>query len=243
MTLPMRLQKFLAECGVASRRKAETLIADGRVQVNGAVATLGGSVDPGRDRVTVDGREIAHGEPRVYVILNKPPGVITSVTDTHGRRTVMDCVKGLDARVFPVGRLDRDVEGALLLTNDGDLAYRLTHPKYAIDKVYLVHVRGAVTENALAALREGVELDDGFAKPVEAELLRQDKHGSLLKLVLREGRKREVKRLCDHVGHKVRKLRRLSVGNVHCKGLSSGEWRRLNERELSALRALAGLDP
>lgn len=238
----VRLQKFLAECGVASRRQSEVMISEGRVRVNGAVAGVGDKVDPGKDAVTVDGSPIGVDN-KVYLVLNKPRGVITSATDPQGRRTVLDCVTGVDARVFPVGRLDRDVEGVLLLTNDGELAYRLTHPKYQVDKVYKAWVHGRFNAAAARAMQEGVELEDGLATAAKVDVLRQRKDATLVRLVMREGRKREVKRLCEAAGYPVRSLIRTAIGNVTAQGLQPGEWRYLKERELADLRRITGLEP
>ena len=236
----IRLQKYLAQCGVASRRHAERLIAHGRVTVNGEAAQLGDSVDPSLDSVAVDGDPI-RPDRHVYILLNKPRGVITSVKDTHRRRTVIDCLSGINERVFPVGRLDMDVEGALILTNDGELAYRLMHPKHQIDRVYLAWVVGSMTPAEASRLSKGVALDDGPTAPAEVVVRRTTKDATLVQLTLREGRKREVKRLCTAVGHPVRELRRTAVGNVRIRGLAPGEWRHLRPTELEGLRKLAGL--
>jgi pseudouridine synthase len=238
----MRLQKYLAQCGVASRRQAEKLIEAGRVQVNGEIAALGSSVEPEQDEVLFDGENVAT-DSSVYLLMNKPLDVVTSVTDDRDRKTVIDCIQGIDARVFPVGRLDLDVEGALLLTNDGELAYRMTHPKFQIDKVYLVWVRGSITPELLQRLEKGVELEDGMARAAKAELVRRGKSGTLIHLVMREGRKREVKRLCKKVGHPVQSLKRISIANLRVKGLKPGEWRHLRDDELRDLRKLTGLTP
>lgn len=237
----VRLQKHLAECGIASRRAAERLIQDGRVELNGKTAQIGDTVEPGCDHVSVDGKPV---EPRrkTCVALNKPRGVISSVTDTHGRRTVIDCVTGVKTRVFPVGRLDMDVEGALLLTNDGDLAYRLTHPKFQVDKVYLAWVQGIVNPETAVRLEKGVILDDGVARPAEVVILHSGKWTTLLRITMREGRKREIKRMCEAVRHPVNELQRISVAGVGVKGLRPGEWRYLNESEVKALHKLVA-DP
>ncbi len=236
----VRLQKYLAECGVASRRASETLISEGRVRVNGAVATLGQSVDPATDRVAVDGRELGTDD-KVYIVLNKPRNVVTTAKDTHGRRTVLDCVQSSDARLFPVGRLDFDVEGVLLLTNDGELAYRLIHPKFRIEKEYLAWVRGRMEAAAAAQLEQGVELEDGLTAPAKVGVLETRSGNSLVRLIIHEGRKREVKRMCDAVGHPVQTLRRITFAGIECNGLRPGEWRNLTEREITGLMVLVGL--
>ncbi|MBI4558028.1 MAG: rRNA pseudouridine synthase [Candidatus Hydrogenedentes bacterium] len=236
----IRLQKFLAECGLASRRTAEQLVASGRVTVNGKTAQLGDSIDPTSDQVLFDGKPVS-SEKKVYILLNKPPGVISSVRDTHHRKTVLDCLTGVHARVFPVGRLDLDVEGALLLTNDGELAYRLTHPRYQVDKVYLARVKGAMSPETAMRLEKGVVLEDGATAPAKARILNRGARDTLIQLTLREGRKREVKRMCESVGHPVWELRRVAIANVRVKGLKPGEWRRLSDSEVLKLRQLTGL--
>jgi len=236
----LRLQKYLAACGIASRRKAEELIEQGRVSVNGQVAHVGESVDPSVDVVEFDGVAVT-AERKVYIILNKPEGVVTTAKDTHRRKTVMDCLEGVNARVFPVGRLDLDVEGALLLTNDGELSNRLMHPRYEIQKVYMAWVRGRVTQEDAARLRRGIELDDGMTAPAGIDILERQPDRTLVRLCLHEGRKREVKRMLDAVGHRVISLRRVSVAGIDAQGLRVGEWRYLGKQEISQLMRLAGL--
>lgn len=236
----VRLQKLLAECGIASRRGCEQLIRDGKVQVNGEVAQLGQQVLPGEDRIEVDGKPVDFDE-KIYLVLNKPASVITTVKDTHGRKTVMNCIGGIDARVFPVGRLDSDVEGVLLFTNDGELAFRLTHPKYQVHKTYLAWVRGLVQPEAIRRLQQGVLLDDGMTAPAQATVLQANAKVSLIKLVLHEGRKREVKRMCAAVGHPVKNLHRVAFANIRAKGLRPGEWRNLSREEVAGLYRCVGL--
>lgn len=236
----MRLQKFLAECGVASRREAENHVAAGRVAVNGVTAKLGDKVNPDEDEVTLDGRKVERDE-KVYIVLHKPKGVVTSVKDTHNRKTVLDCVPGVRARIFPVGRLDLDVSGTLILTNDGELAFRLTHPKYQVDKTYLVKVRGTVTPEEADELRSGVTLEDGRTAPAAISVLKTNTNASLIRLMIHEGRKRIVKRMCAAIGHPVLELRRLSVGSLSAEELVPGEWRHLHAHELAELRRLTGL--
>lgn len=238
---PVRLQKYLAECGVASRRACEKLIQEGRVSVNGAPAQVGQQVQPGSDLVAVDGAPVASDD-KLYVVFNKPANVITTLKDTHGRRTVADCMDGLAARVFPVGRLDRDVEGVLLFTNDGELAFRLIHPRFQVDKVYLAWVRGTVQPEALRRLRKGVNLEDGMTAPAQAQIISVENDVTLLKLTIHEGRKREVKRMCAAVGHPIESLRRISFAGIDAAGLRPGEWRYLNVEEVFRLRAQVALD-
>ena len=234
----MRLQQYMAACGVASRRASERFIQDGRVEVNGQPAKLGQCVDPAVDRVTLDGQPVA-AEQKVYILLNKPRGVITTAQDTHKRKTVLDCIAGAGARIFPVGRLDMDVEGALLLTNDGDLAYQLTHPKYEIEKVYHVWVSGAVHDETLQRLTRGVALEDGVTAPAKAEVLSSNNQATLLQLTLHEGRKREVKRMCAAVGHRVLELKRVAFGPLTVQGLNPGEWRKLTGSEVETLHRIS----
>lgn len=236
----MRLQKYLAECGVASRRASERLIEAGRVNVNGAVATIGQSVNPHADHITVDEHPVAQDE-KVYIVLNKPKDVITTAKDTFGRKTVLHCVAGVKTRVFPVGRLDKDVEGVLLMTNDGELSHRLMHPSYQVDKVYLAWVRGKMRPETAIRMEKGVLLEDGPTAATKAVILGQGVHTTQVRLTLREGRKREVKRLCAAVGHPVRQLQRVSFGGIRAKGLRPGEWRYLTATEVSRLYHKVGL--
>jgi 23S rRNA pseudouridine2605 synthase len=225
----MRLNAYLARAGVASRRGAEELIRAGRVRVNGEIAGLATFVESG-DRVELDGRPLEL-EPLAYVLLHKPAGVVTTASDPHGRPTVVDLV-GVPQRVVPVGRLDADTTGALLLTNDGPLAHRLMHPRYQVDKVYEVEVEGEPGDEPLRRLAEGVELDDGPTAPADVRRLGP----SQLELTLHEGRKHQVKRMCEAVGHPVRRLHRREYAGLTLAGVGSGEWRELTEEELAALR-------
>jgi 23S rRNA pseudouridine2605 synthase len=234
----VRLQKYLAECGIASRRAAERLIEEGRVTVNGTPAEVGCSIDPSRDAVSVDGAAVVRDD-KVYVLLNKPANVVSTAKDTHGRKTVLHLLKGVSARVFPVGRLDMDVEGVLLLTNDGELANRLLHPKYGVEKVYRVVVYGKVEDTTARKLERGIALEDGTTAPARVCVLRADERETLLKLTLREGRKREVKRMFAAVRHQVKSLRRVSFANIEARNLRLGEWRYLEPHEVLALRKLA----
>jgi pseudouridine synthase len=225
----MRLNAFLARAGVASRRGADELIRAGRVRVNGEVAGLATSVEEA-DRVELDGRLLAL-EPLAYVLLHKPAGVVTTASDPHGRPTVVELVD-LPQRVVPVGRLDADTTGALLLTNDGPLAHRLAHPRYGVDKVYEVEVDGEPGVEALRRLAAGVELDDGATAPAGARRLGP----SRLELTLHEGRKHQVKRMCEAVGHPVIRLHRRGYAGLTLEGLEPGAWRELTAAEVAALR-------
>lgn len=238
----IRLQKALAEAGIASRRAAEQMIRAGRVSVNGSIVTeLGCKVDPVRDRLAVDGRPVEPRPALVYFMLNKPAGVITTAKDTHGRPTVLELMPASVPRVFPVGRLDADTEGLLLLTNDGELANLLLHPRHHVPKTYVAEVRGSPSAAAVERLRAGVLLDDGWTAPAEVRVLRSDPGRSVLELVLREGRKRQVRRMLAQVGHPVEHLRRIAFGPLTLGDLPSGKVRSLLAREVEALRQAAGL--
>ena len=234
-----RLQKVLAIRGWGSRRVCEELIAAGRVTVNGEVAVLGRRVDPEQDRVEVDGVPIGTRPGLVYYLLNKPTGVVTTAADTHGRPTVVELVPS-EPRVYPVGRLDANTEGLLLLTNDGDLAQRLTHPSHGVEKEYLVDVDGGrVSQGALRTLREGVELDDGITAPATVS---QPEPG-VLRITIHEGRNRQVRRMCEAVGHPVRRLVRVRIGTLTDRRLRPGEWRELTGEELRRLVESMGERP
>jgi 23S rRNA pseudouridine2605 synthase len=225
-----RLQKVLAKRGYGSRRVCEDLIAAGRVRVNGEVAALGRRIDTEADEVTVDENYVGVQAGLVHYLLNKPVGVVSTAKDTHGRRTVTELVPD-EPRVYPVGRLDRETEGLILLTNDGELANRLTHPRYGIEKEYLAEVQGLLSPSELRRLREGVELDDGMTAPAKAS---QPSHG-VLRLTIHEGRNRQVRRMCDAVGHPVLRLVRVRIGPISDRALKPGEWRPLPADELKAL--------
>jgi 23S rRNA pseudouridine2605 synthase len=227
----MRLNAYLARTGVASRRGADELIKTGRVRVNGVRGELNTFVEEG-DVVDLDGRLLAPQE-LAYVLLHKPPGVVTTARDPHGRPTVVGLVQH-EARVVPVGRLDADTTGALLLTNDGELAHRLAHPRYEVDKVYEAEVEGTPSDEALASLAGGVELDDGRTAPGRIRRLAP----SRVELVIHEGRKHQVKRMLEAVGHPVRRLHRSRYAGLTLEGLEPGAWRELTGNELAALREL-----
>ena len=233
-----RLQKVLARTGLGSRRVCEELVADGRVTVNGEVAELGRRVDPEVDHVEVDGVPISVREGLVYYVLNKPAGVVATAADPQGRRTVVELVPP-EPRVFPVGRLDADTEGLLLLTNDGDLTHRLTHPSFGVEKEYLALVDGTPTPADLRRLREGVELDDGVTAPAKASL----QPPNVLTLVIHEGRNRQVRRMCDAIGHPVQRLVRVRIGPIADRRLPPGEWRELSPDEVRALETAAARGP
>lgn len=226
----MRLQKVLAQAGLGSRRTCDELISAGRVRVNGVTARPGHRVDPEVDRVEVDGAPVGVREGLVHLLLNKPPGVITTADDPQGRPTVLGLVPP-EPRVFPVGRLDADTEGLLLLTNDGDLAHRLTHPSFGIEKEYLAEVEGSPARGVLRRLREGVDLSDGPTAPAKVTLLGE----RTLRLTIHEGRNRQVRRMCEAVGHPVVRLVRTRIGPLADRTLRPAEWRGLTQDEVRAL--------
>jgi 23S rRNA pseudouridine2605 synthase len=234
-----RIQKVMAAAGIASRRACEQLIVEGRVTVNGQVADLGDKVDPTTDVLHLDGERIVVDPQLVYVLLNKPRGVVTTADDPQGRPTVVDLVN-LPQRLFPVGRLDQDTEGLLLLTNDGALAHALTHPSYEVERVYVALVPGPVRKKVLAGLRAGIELEDGFAQPKRVQLLEEERSKALLEIVMTEGRKREVRRMLAAHGLTVLRLARVSFGGVELGDLRQGKWRFLTGAEVAMLHAAVG---
>ncbi|TMK87552.1 MAG: rRNA pseudouridine synthase [Actinobacteria bacterium] len=235
MTEGERLQKVLARAGYGSRRACEELIEHGRVTVDGEVAALGRRVDARNQRVAVDGIAVSASPDLVYYLLNKPAGVVTTASDTHGRPTVVELVPS-EPRVFPVGRLDADTEGLLLLTNDGDLAHRLTHPSFGIAKEYLAEVEGEPSAADLRRLRRGVELDDGMTAPAGVSVVAP----RALRITIHEGRNRQIRRMCDAVGHPVVRLVRTRIGPIVERTLRPGEWRALSAAEIRGLQAAAG---
>lgn len=235
--VPMRLQKYLARAGAASRRGSEDLMTAGRVTVNGVVVTeLGSRVDPGADVVAVDGEVVRLGDGPVYLALNKPAGYVTTMRDPHGRPTVADLFPSdAPAGLFPVGRLDQDTEGLLLLTTDGDLAQVLMHPRHHVAKTYRATVAGVPDEEDLCRLRQGVQLDDGMTAPAEARLVERSRGSAVVELVIREGRKRQVRRMLSAVGHPVNRLERVRFGGVELGGLARGRTRALTDAEIADL--------
>jgi 23S rRNA pseudouridine2605 synthase len=234
-----RLQKILSGMGVASRRRAEELILEGKVTVNGKVATLGMKADPLKDYVKVDGKLIAGPKKeiqKVYLIFNKPRGVVTTLHDPEGRPTVKDFLKGVKYRVFPVGRLDYDSEGLLLLTNDGDFAHAVLHPSKKIPKTYLVKVKGILEEGEIDKLRKGVKLDDGITSPAKVRKIRKTENNSWLEITIHEGRKRQIRRMLERIGHPVLKLTRIRINGLTLGDLKPGEFRPLTDVELQFIK-------
>lgn len=242
MAEAIRINKYLSQCGIASRRAAEELIDQGRVKINGEVLDRQGvRVDAEADVVEVDGTQVKPVPHNVYVLLNKPVEVVTTLDDPQKRPTVKHLVKDVVARVYPVGRLDYDTEGALLLTNDGELAHRLTHPKWQVEKVYEARVSGRFLEAQARMIEEGIKLEDGAIGRAKVDVVEATPKQSLLKLTLTEGRKREVRQLCKAAGHPVQELRRVSFGGIVLGGLKPGQWRMLTSEEIRQLRGLVEL--
>ena len=235
-----RLQKLIAACGLASRREAERWIESGRVAVDGRVATLGDKADPAVEVVTVDGRPIGKTEQRLTLLLNKPVGYVTTMSDPQGRPVVSDLLTDVPERVVPVGRLDLTTEGLLLMTNDGELAQQLAHPRYHVEKTYLARVHGLVDAAALEKLATGVQLEDGLTAPARVRLVRTTRTNSWLELTLHEGRNRQVRRMCEALGFPVSRLKRIAYAFLREGDLKPGQYRRLSPREVQRLKSLGG---
>lgn len=234
----VRLQKHLSTCGIASRRKAEEMIQEGRVRVNGRVAALGDKVDPVRDKVTVGGRRVVSVKEKVYIMLNKPRGFVTTLSDERDRKCVAHLVEDVGVRVFPVGRLDRNSEGLLIMTNDGELANKLTHPSSHVNKTYRVTVAGAVDEEKVVKLATGVMLDDRPTLPCDVFVAERKSDRTVLIFTIHEGRNRQIRRMCEAVGLEVLRLKRTEIAGVKLGMLPQGKWRPLNEREMRHLTGI-----
>lgn len=238
-----RLQKILARAGVASRRRAEELILAGWVKINGEVVKeLGVKADPERDRIEVNGKRIRVEEKKVYILLYKPRGYVTTARDPQGRPTVLDLISDIKTRIFPVGRLDYDTEGLLLLTNDGQLTFALTHPSRKVPKTYLALVQGVPTEAKLQELRQGVPLEDGQTAPAQVRLAGKEGRRAWLEITIHEGRNRQVRRMCEYIGHPVIHLKRTGLAFLNLKGLHKGKYRHLTHEEIKKLKQLTGIE-
>lgn len=231
-----RLNKYLADCGVGSRRECDKLIADGCVKINGKIASLGANVEE-NDSVSVNGRRVTPKTKNYYIMLHKPKGCVTTVKDDLGRKTVMDFVD-IKARLFPVGRLDYDTEGLLILTNDGDVANKLTHPKNNVEKVYVARLSGSLTEAERQTLERGVEIDGRKTMPAKVKILAKDEHHTRVEVTITEGRNRQVKKMFESVGKEVEFLKRIVEGELRLGGLQRGKYRFLNDREIEYLKGL-----
>jgi len=238
--MQIRLNKFLAQAGVASRREVDNMIAEGRIKVNGQVVQgLGYKIDDEKDRVEVEGRRVEREEGLIYLMLNKPPGYLVTLKDNFQRPTILQLLPSLSKRVFPVGRLDYDSSGLLLMMNDGELAYRLTHPRFKVPKAYLIKVRGEPDPSKLSRLEKGIYLDGKKTAPAKIAKIRSDPKKSLFKIEIYEGRKREVKRMFQAIGHKVLQLQRISFGGLRLGSLKAGKWRYLTRKEIDTLKKQA----
>ncbi len=234
----VRLQKHLAECGIASRRKSEELIEMGKVKVNGHIATLGTKVDPKRDKITVRGKTVVANTTKMYIMLHKPRGFVTTASDEKGRKCVTDLVKDVPVRLFPVGRLDMNSEGLLLMTNDGEFSNRLTHPSYHVNKTYRVTVKGDVVDEKIIQLKEGIMLDGEKTLPCDCFIAERKTDRTVLIFIIQEGRNRQIRRMCEAVGLEVLRLKRTEIAGVKLGMLPRGSWRPLNEKEMRRLTSI-----
>ncbi|HMK49246.1 MAG TPA: pseudouridine synthase [Thermodesulfovibrionales bacterium] len=231
-----RLQKILSEMGIASRRESEELILEGRIKVNGKIAEIGMKADPQRDHIKVDGKLLTKREPKTYLLFNKPRNVVTTLKDPEGRPTVKDFLKDMKYRVYPVGRLDFDSEGLLLLTNDGDFANAIMHPSKKIAKTYEVKVKGVPEQQVLEKLKRGIRLEDGMTSPAKIKGPKTTENNSWLEVTIYEGRKRQLRRMFDQVGHSVLKLKRIRIGGIQIGDLAPGRYRHLTPDELNRIK-------
>lgn len=237
----IRLQKYLSQCAVASRRKSEELILAGKVKVNGKVAGLGDKINPKRDTVTVSGKKIVMNKKHYYIMLHKPRGFITTMEDEMGRKCVAQLVKDVGARVYPVGRLDKDSEGLLIMTNDGDFANHLTHPSKHVPKTYRVTVRPGITEDQLIKFNEGIEIDGRMTAPADARVIDKSENRVVLEVIIHEGRNRQIRKMCEALGLEVSRLKRTHIGSIKLGMLPQGKWRELTEDEVHRLKVSSGM--
>ncbi len=234
----MRLQKFLADCGVASRRKSEELINSGRVKVNGKTVTkMGFKVDPEVDLVCVDDKNIVLEGHKIYILLNKPKGYVTTVREQFNRKKVIDLIN-VPYRIFPVGRLDYNTSGLLILTNDGELTYKLTHPKFEVPKVYVAKIKGIPDNDKLNSFENGLEIENYVTAPAGIRVLKKLGKDCFVEITIREGKNRQVRKMCDAIGHPVSELKRIKVGKIDIGNLEVGNWRYLTEQEVEYLKQL-----
>lgn len=235
----MRLQKYMAKCGIASRRKSEEIILEGRVKVNDIVVKeLGMTINPKKDIVKVDNKIIKLEENKIYIMLNKPKGYVTTVKDKHSEKIVLDLINGVKERIYPVGRLDVDTTGLLLLTNDGDLVYKLTHPSYEIPKKYIALVKGIPNNKKLYKFRKGLKINGRMTAEAYVKILKRNRDTSLLEISIHEGRNRQVRKMCKYIGHPVIQLERVAIGKLELGNLGIGEWRYLTSKEIEYLKKL-----
>lgn len=234
----VRLQKYLAEAGVASRRKCEELIAQGKIEVNGQIVTVPGTKINGSEIIKVDGREIRQEQRKVYVLLNKPAGYISTAKDQFSRKTVLDLVSTVKERIYPVGRLDYDTSGLIMLTNDGELANQLTHPKHEMQKVYRVMIEGTMSEEEMATIKTGVTIEDYKTAPANVKIIDTSKKDSIIELSIHEGKNRQIRKMFDALGHTVLRLKRIAIGPLTIEGLEEGKWRYLSKKEIEVMKKL-----
>lgn len=235
----MRLQKYIAQAGITSRRKAEELILQGRVKVNDQVIKeLGTKVDPKKDIVKVDNKIVKLEGKKIYIMLNKPVGYVTTVKGHPDDKIIMDLIEGIDARIFPIGRLDKDTSGLLLLTNDGNLAYKLTHPKYEVQKKYLALVEGIPNSKKLNKFRKGLMIEGRKTARAYVKIVKSYGNRSLLEIAIHEGRKRQVRKMCEYIRHPVINLKRIAIGKLELGDLEVGKWRHLTDKEIKYLKSL-----
>lgn len=237
----IRLQKYLSQCAVASRRKSEELILAGKVKVNGRIAGLGDKINPKRDTVTVSGKKIVSNKKHYYIMLHKPRGFITTMDDEMGRKCVAELVKDVGARVYPVGRLDRDSEGLLIMTNDGEFANFMTHPSKHVPKTYRVTVHPDITDEQLLRFNEGIEIDGRMTAPADAHVIEKSNNRVVLEVVLQEGRNRQIRKMCEALGLDVARLKRTHIGSLKLGMLPQGKWRNLTEDEVHRLKVSSGM--
>ncbi len=238
----VRLQKYLAECGVASRRKSEEMIEQGQVKVNGQVAYIGDKINPKKDTVTVKGKKIVKSKTHTYIMLHKPRGFITTMSDERDRKCVAELIKDVNCRVYPIGRLDKDSEGMLLFTNDGEFANALTHPTRHVPKTYRVTVKSDVSQDQITALTTGIVIDDRMTAPAEVRVITREPGRVVLEIILYEGRNRQIRKMCEEIGLEVARLKRTAVGSIKLGMLKQGAWRELTEDEVRKLMIASGMD-
>lgn len=234
----MRLQKFLATCGVASRRKSEELIKSGIIKVNGTIITqMGYKVDPKKDKITIRNKEVKIQKKNIYVLLNKPIGYITTMSDELGRKKVIDLIE-LPDRLFPVGRLDFNTSGLLILTNDGDLTFKLTHPKFEVEKTYVAKVKGKLTHEEIKKFQNGLLIEKYITLPAKLKIIKENFDNSVIEIKIREGKNRQVRKMCEAIGHPIIELKRVAIGNITLKDLPNGKYRYLSNKEVRYLKRL-----
>lgn len=235
----MRLQKYISKAGVASRRKAEEYIRQGKIKVNGKVVTeMGAKVDPQKDEIYFNNKKIFLEDKKIYIMLNKPEGYVTTLSDQFNRPKVTDLIQGVNERIYPVGRLDYNTSGLLLLTNDGDLTYKITHPKHYIDKIYISKIKGIITQKEMNKFSKGIDIGGYITVPAKIKLIEKNQKNCLVKIVIREGKNRQIRRMMDILGHPVITLKRVSIGKLSLGDLRKGEWRYLNHEEIEYLKSL-----